>query len=420
MGKITYELNGGEWAPKDEVKIAFYEELYNFVNARFDTELKDIALTDFVTFEPYIIGNMVGKYFLKEKVGGKFAEQPADYFVGYLYHNKKFLELIPHLEHFFALWREIENCPEDNATDFYANSWASLVDTAKFFKYTTVEDLEKSNEAPSVRDPRILDKLQNCPGRYFPPAEVSETADLRFPIPRREGYQFAGWYDNKEFKGKPLNHIAKGIKDDVRFYARWSTHTFFHSNDGYPTFEHLYDDFLKDFSNHIGEVVSKNKVRIDKHGFVTDFCKASFDGKLNSFFAVDEYRNKWQWLIDFFISLKKTDEFKEFFNFENGKFGSESHVRWELNSLFIGRFHLVWPLTGDYSGVGIKEKLADSTNSQIIKVKYLVNDEVEFPIMTREGYKFIGWFDNPEGNGEEIKKINDDRFADKIIYAKWQ
>ena len=54
---LKYELNGGIWAPKDEVKEAFYTELYNFVNLRFETELKNISLSDFITSEPYIIGN---------------------------------------------------------------------------------------------------------------------------------------------------------------------------------------------------------------------------------------------------------------------------------------------------------------------------------------------------------------------------
>jgi hypothetical protein len=112
MAKINYELNNGQWAPKDEVKSAFYKELFDFANLKNDAEIKDILFADFVTFEPYVIGNMLGKYFLKENVGGTVKDQPQDYFIGYLYQNNKFLELIPHLEKFFALWRDIEGCME--------------------------------------------------------------------------------------------------------------------------------------------------------------------------------------------------------------------------------------------------------------------------------------------------------------------
>jgi uncharacterized repeat protein (TIGR02543 family) len=302
----------------------------------------------------------------------------------------------------------------------YGSSWASLVDTAKFFKYTTVEDLANSPEAPSVRDERILYMIQNCPGRYFAPVESSETEELRLPVPVRIGYEFAGWYTNPQFTGKKVNYISKALKETTTYYARWSTHTYFHSNDGYPYFEDLYTDFLNDYSKHLNKTVTKDKERIGGHGWVTDFCKVSFDGKLNSFFAVKENHDKWIWLIDYFKALKKSAPAENKFIFENGQFNDESQVRWELNSLFVSRYHLVWPKTGDYSGAGIKEKLTDSTNSQIIKVKYLVNDEVVSPELKRDGHTFVGYFDNPQGNGEVIKQINDERFAAKTIYAQWK
>ncbi|HHX00250.1 MAG TPA: InlB B-repeat-containing protein [Acholeplasmataceae bacterium] len=413
--EIKYVLNGGIWAPKDEVKEAFYTELYNFVNSNYDTELKEMSLADFIVSEPYIIGNMVGKYFLKEEVGGKVENQPENYFIGYLYRNKKFLDLIPHLIHFFALWREIENCTEPNATDFFANSWASLVDTAKFFKYTTVEDLRKSPEAPSVQDPRILNMLQNCPGLYHAPTEFEEGA--RIPKPKRDNYEFIGWYDNPEFEGEVLTHLVDGV--DI-YYARWATHTFFHSNDGYATFDDLYTDFLNDFSEVVGKQVTKDVERLPKHGPVSEFCKESFNGNLNKFFATPKYYDKWIWLIDWFRSLMKDNPKKlRHFEFADGKFGLEAQVRWELNSLFVSRFHLTWPITGDYSGIGIKEKLADSTNSSIIKVKYPVGENVKFPKMNRDGYELVGFYDNHELLGEQVTSITDDTYAAKTLYAKW-
>jgi len=413
---IKYELNGGKWSPKDEVKEAFLTELYNFVNNNYETELKNINLEDFINAEPYIIGNLVGKYYLKEEVGGKLENQPDNYFIGYLYHNKKFLDLLPHLIKFFALWREIENCTEANATDFFANSWASLVDTAKFFKYTTVEDLRKSPEAPSLQDPRILYMLQNCPGLYNPPTVYEE--GLRLPKPKRENYEFIGWYDNPNFTGEVYTHIKNNV---YTFYARWATHTFFHSNDGYPTFDHLYSDFLKDFSTVVGKEVGKGVERLPNHGLVSEFCKESFNGNLNKFFSIKEYYNKWIWLIDWFKKLMKDKPEKlEYFEFKDGKFGLEAQVRWELNSLFVSRFHLVWPVTGDYSGAGIKEKLADSTNSSIIKVKYPVGTKVQFPKMERAGYELVGFYDNYDLQGEPVTEITDDRYAAKTLYAKWR
>jgi uncharacterized repeat protein (TIGR02543 family) len=418
--KINYTLNGGHWNPKDEVKEAFYKDMYHFINERFDTELKDISLQEFVTLEPYIIGNLVGKYFLKEEVGGTFETQPSDCFVGYCYQNKKYMKLIPHLIEFFAYWREIENCSEKNATDFFANGWAALVDTAKFFKYTSIEDLMKSPEAPQVRDERILSRLQSCPEQVNAPFEVDPKKNLPIPKPRRTGYEFLGWFEKSDFNGAIVSSIYHGIKTDITLYANWGTHTYFHSNDGYITFDDLYDDFLKDFSNIVGYQVTKDKAREMPHGWMTHFIKASFNGYLDQFFANQIYYDKWIWLINYIKSLYSNNaEMMSRLTFEQGKFGLEAQARWELNSLFAGRFHLVWPKTKDYSGAGIKEKLADSTNFRIQKVSYPVGEVASIPEFSRVGYSFSGWYETPDCSGKKITQINDDRYAAKTLYAKW-
>lgn len=420
---ISYYLNGGKWAPKDEVKEAFYTDLYHFVNDNYESDLRKMSLSEFVNAEPYIIGNLVGKYYLVEEIGGKLENQPTTHFIGYCFNNNKYTFLIPHLIDFFALWRVTEGCMEAHADDFFANAWASLVDTAKFFKYTTIKDLENSPESPSVRIEGILNMLQNCPGTYMAPEIVDSKQDQRLPKPKRIGYEFVGWYDNSNFNGNTIRYISKDITEDVEYFARWSTHTIFHSNDGYATFDDLYSDFLNDFSKVVGEVVTKDIERTKEHGPVSDFCKVTyrFENSINLFFSINEYHKKWWWLIEYIRSVKKEgDPALNNLRFENSEFEVQAQVRWELNSLFVSRFHLSWPVTSDFSGIGIKEQLTDSTNSHIQKVKYLVGEKVPFPTVTRDGYEFLGWFEDHKGNGKKITEINDDSYASKTLYAKWK
>jgi len=418
--KITYNFNGGHWNFKDEVKEAFYSDLYHFVNNRTDTELKNIPMSEFVIMEPYIIGNMVGKYFLKEEVGGKLEDQPPSHFIGSCVSQKKYQELIPHLIDFFALWREIEQCNEKNATDFFASSWASLVDTAKFFKYTTVDELVNSPEAPSVRDQRILDKLHHCPEQVTAPTEVDPKLNQHVPKPRRIGYEFLGWYESPTFEGRPISMIHPKTNKDIALYAKWGTHTLFHSNDGYATFDDLYEDFLKDFSEHQGIVVKKTLERIPGHGWMSDFISRSFDGHLNKFFQRPKYFKKWMWLIEYLQSMyENNSEIASRFEYEEGQFRVEAQVRWELNSLFVGRFHLVWPRTRDYSGAGIKEKLANSSNSRIEKMKYVVHELVVFPPFALPKKRFSGWYETPNCEGLAVSSVTDDRYAAKTLFAKW-
>lgn len=39
--------------------------------------------------------------------------------------------------------------------------------------------------------------------------------------PTKEGYTFAGWYDNANFEGEAVTHIAKGSTGNIELYAKW-------------------------------------------------------------------------------------------------------------------------------------------------------------------------------------------------------
>ena len=49
---------------------------------------------------------------------------------------------------------------------------------------------------------------------------VDDGFTLNAPAPR-EGYTFAGWYDNAEFTGEPVTSVPKGSTGDKTFYAKW-------------------------------------------------------------------------------------------------------------------------------------------------------------------------------------------------------
>ena len=416
---LKYELNNGYCDPKDEVKEAFFSDLYHFITKRNHEELKEMTPYEFAHSEPYIIGNFGKLYFLKEEVGGLLEHQPTSHFVGYCYQNNQYRSLLKHLIHFFALWREIERCGEEHATDFFANSWAALVDTAKFFKYTTVADLEKSVEAPSVRDERILYDLQNTPDMYHAPQIINETQLYLIPKPRKQGYEFLGWYTDSRFSGLAITTIRGQGLTEQTLYAKWGTHTYFHANDGYPTFTHIYDDFLNDFSNFIHQPITKEFRRIEGHGPVSMFCEVSGNGVLNLFFDQKHIHQKWFWLIRYLQSNYGTEKPQyPLFEFLNHAFVDEDQVRWELNSLFVSRFHVVPPITRDYSGVGIKEKIADYTNSFIYKIRYVVGEKVTFPNVSKKG--FVGWYEDFDGTKGPIDDITDDRYASKTLYARWK
>ena len=54
-----------------------------------------------------------------------------------------------------------------------------------------------------------------------PTTYTIETDTIILGIPTKDGYVFAGWYDNAEFDGIPVTQIAKGSTGDKTFYAKW-------------------------------------------------------------------------------------------------------------------------------------------------------------------------------------------------------
>ena len=54
-----------------------------------------------------------------------------------------------------------------------------------------------------------------------------------------------------------------------------------------------------------------------------------------------------------------------------------------------------------------------------IPTEYEVATGLVLPVPTREGFEFLGWFDNAELTGEAVEKIAADSTGDKVFYAKW-
>ena len=145
-------ITEGYYANKDDIYVAYYSYFYDFLKNHTRCDLTNISLEDFLEqgktwtlngrSDMYHFGDKYSRYYLKGQKDGTLEEQPEDYFLGYCYKNGKFIDLINHLEEFFAYWRTDEGYtggsddPNNTGNDFYIEPWASMVDTAKFFYFT--------------------------------------------------------------------------------------------------------------------------------------------------------------------------------------------------------------------------------------------------------------------------------------------
>jgi uncharacterized repeat protein (TIGR02543 family) len=63
--------------------------------------------------------------------------------------------------------------------------------------------------------------------------------------------------------------------------------------------------------------------------------------------------------------------------------------------------------------------LDDGTNNVNNPTTYTIEDAFEFVEPTKDGYTFMGWYDNPEFLGDAITVIQQGTFGNMTLYAKW-
>ena len=59
-----------------------------------------------------------------------------------------------------------------------------------------------------------------------PATYTIETPTITLAEATKEGYTFAGWYDNEEFSGEPVTQIAKGTTGTLGLYAKWTVNQY--------------------------------------------------------------------------------------------------------------------------------------------------------------------------------------------------
>lgn len=243
--EITYMSDSDVYLNKFQMRTAFYTDFYEFIltkeGGKEHLEANGIYnASDFVNYatdwnaggksDLYGIGNLAAQYYLNLEVGGSLENQPTTHFIGYCYQNNKWVDLIEFLIVFFAYWRTDEGYtggpsdPDNTGNDFFASPWASLVDTAKMFYFTSDTLTDKYPWFTEHRSPRVHEALDNVPGclniNNLP--NTIDKEDITLPELNVEGKKFFGWFDNPEGIGNAITVIkAEKVNCELTIYAVW-------------------------------------------------------------------------------------------------------------------------------------------------------------------------------------------------------
>ena len=249
------------------------------------------------------------------------------------------------------------------------------------------------------------------------PSSVKETYVI--PTPKKEGDVFVGWYNNPRGQGTPITSIPAGYKGTI--YAIWQNEN--------PDSDKEINIITWVLNGGIvpgGDVPSNEQLIASfKDGYNTYFSQSiATTRELSNFLyygnsqgcdvskMLTDEKSGWKWLGDYLLSVA-------------GSLDSESAWRWHLFAFFNCNDGTVTDTqkvaTADFTQAGKPE--AWGTAYQIAmgitgELPTTVSKEFELPIPVKEGYVFIGWFDNPEGTGTAITSIPAGWYG--TLYAIWK
>ena len=225
---IEYDFGYDCFETKDDLRIAFLTDFYNFLlDKSYDFNRINIeSIDDFLEYfntwkvgnrsDLYHTGDSFGNLYVTVDIDGKVEDQPVDTFIGYCYQNNKYRDFINHLVVFFEYWRTDEGYSQTDphGNDFFAEPWASMVDTAKFFFFTSENLHDKYRWFNSDRVNYALDHI---PGVGYVKLVYSDSEHDYVELPQdvtRDGYEFLGWYDSD-------GNLVTKVYGDIKVYAKW-------------------------------------------------------------------------------------------------------------------------------------------------------------------------------------------------------
>ena len=259
------------------------------------------------------------------------------------------------------------------------------------------------------------------PAGYVAPTSYTvETADIELVQPTKAGYTFLGWYAGEQ----KLEKIAKGSTGNLELVAEWEAieYSIKYTNDKgslykYSSVDEAIADYLVDYNAY-----AKKSHTIDTYKELGAWGEIS---TASLFLYSENYRAKWAWLVDYlaeygskankpaYQAFNKYNSQSEL-NAANGNYIYE--IAYELRG-WVGQFQYTKNgnyVTSDYSDAALSAKAALYYGP---KATYTVEEELVLPVIQKEGYTFLGWYNSAD---EKVEKIAKGSTGDVEFTAKWE
>ncbi len=166
-----------------------------------------------------------------------------------------------------------------------------------------------------------------------------ETEISSLPSPTKNGYTFAGWYQNSNLGGDAVTAIAVGSYGNIQLYAKWSLTTYYIT-----------------FNVNGGETLSNLAYTIESHGI-------SLPTPTKTGYTFEGWYEDAEFHGDIIEQLPQ------------GSYGNKTYyAKWEVNS---------YSITFNANGGSVSQSSKTVTYGSVYG---------ELPIPERAGYIFVGWY----------------------------
>ncbi len=229
-------------------------------------------------------------------------------------------------------------------------------------KDSTDERILKAVITPRVKYNKDGGSIDN-EGSY---TVYNEGTSLTLPVPTKDGYNFAGWYDNAELTGSAVTEIGTTETGDKEYWAKWETADYtvtLNVNGG------VLSNNLTVYNFGTGAALPVPSK--DGYNFAGWFDNAECEGAVVTEITDKDFGNKEYW------------------------------AKWAKNG---------YSVTLNTNGGTLAENLTE----------YTYGEGAVLPVPTRDNYTFEGWFDNADCEGAAVTEIGAKEMGNKAYWAKWK